>query len=200
MNWRVNSILRSRLRTCCCLLLAGGILGGFTAEAKSKKKTPSSTPTPAESPAPVQAETKKGIDIPIPINHSAQGVCVPIWTDGKLQMRYNMEVAFRVDSDQLRLTQLKLETFDDDGQPEMVIDMPQSILNLQTRVLTSTDPVTIRRKDLELVGQNMTFDTQTRQGKFVGPVRVLIYQQDQEDEPPKEAQPAASPNPSPISE
>ncbi|XHR27721.1 MAG: hypothetical protein ACFUZC_17500 [Chthoniobacteraceae bacterium] len=197
MNWRVNSILSSRLRTFCCLLLAGGILGGFTAEAKSKKKNPS--PPPAESPTPAPEETKKGIDIPIPINHSAQGVCVPIWTDGKLQMRYNMEVAFRVDSDQLRLSQLKLETFND-GEPEMVIDMPQSMLNLQTRILTSTDPVTIRRKDLLLVGQNMTFDTQTRQGKFVGPVRVLIYQQDQEDAPKKEAQPAASPNPSPVSE
>ena len=191
----------SRFHSACTLLLAAGMLcwlgGGTRAEAKTHKKKPPepvATATPSESPEP----KKGGIDIPIPINHSAQGVCFPIWTGGKLQMRYNMEIAYRVDTEQLRLTQLKLETFDENGKSEMVIDMPQSMLNLQTRIITSADPVTVRRTDLELVGQNMTFDTQTRQGKFVGPVRVLIYQQEDEPELPKPPQPAAA-QPSPAS-
>lgn len=195
MTWCVNpmagSFFSTRLRFICGLLVAGGMLhaGAFQAGAKTHKakESPSPSPTPSDTP-------NKGIDIPIPINHSAQGVCFPIWTGGKLQMRYNMEVAYRVDADQLRLTQLKLETFDDNGKPEMTIDMPESMLNLQTRVITSAAPVTVRRTDLELVGKNMTFDTQTRQGKFIGPVRVLIYKQD--DEPQAKA-PAQT---SPISE
>ena len=198
----------SRFRPVCGLLLAAGMLcwlgEGTRAEAKTHKKRP---PEPIESPTPVPDGTepkKGGIDIPIPINHSAQGVCFPIWTGGKLQMRYNMEIAYRVDAEQLRLTQLKLETFDENGKSEMVNDKPQSMLNLQTRIITSADPVTVRRTDLELVGQNMTFDTQTRQGKFVGPVRVLIYQQENEAELPKTpkspepTQPAAA-QPSPAS-
>ena len=206
MTCRVKSAFQpsfSRVRLVCGLLLAAGVLcwagEGTRAEAKTHKKKipePVASSTPSETPEP----KKGGIDIPIPINHSAQGVCFPIWTGGKLQMRYNMEIAYRVDAEQLRLTELKLETFDENGKPEMVIDMPQSMLNLQTRIITSADPVTIRRTDLELVGQNMTFDTQTRQGKLVGPVRVLIYQQESEPEPPKPAAAQPSPASSPVSE
>jgi lipopolysaccharide export system protein LptC len=61
------------------------------------------------------------------------------------------------------------------------------MFDLQSRILSSADPVTIRRTDLEVTGSNMTFDTQTRQGKFTGPTRMLIYKADDEASPSQEA-------------
>lgn len=188
MNWRVN-LTSSLTPPALCILLAGAFLAwGLPAEAKTRKATKKTNP--AESPAPAEEKSvEKAFDIPIPINHSAQGVRIPIYTDGKLQMMFESEIAFRVDTQQLRLSQLRIATYDDAGQAEMSIDMPLSIYNLKSKVLTSVDPVTIRRTDLEVMGGNMTFDTQTRQGKFTGPVRMLIYQNDEPAKPSTEVAP-----------
>ena len=169
-----------RVLVAACLLA----LGTASVEAKSKKTKTTASPTPADTTA------DKGIDIPIPIDHEAKGVRIPIYsTEGKLQMLFESEIAFRVDAQQLRLTQLKIETFDEEGKPEMSIDMPQSMFNLKTRVITSVDPVTIWRTDFQVTGGNMVFDTQTRQGKFNGPVRMLVYNVNNEADKPQESAP-----------
>ena len=137
------------------------------AKTKSKSKKPK-----ADKPATEQ----KQFEIPIPVNHDALGIRIPVFDNaGKLQMYFNSEIAFRADDDHLRMTNLKIETFDDAGKSDMLIDMPKSVLDLNTRVLSSDEPVTIRRIDFEVTGGHMTFDTQTRQGKFNGAVRMLIF-------------------------
>jgi len=178
MNWRDNAMARL-FPNIPQALRAAALAGCFLtlaiapAQARKPKKSASPTPTPAETP---DKNADKGFDIPIPINHEAMGVRIPVYNpEGTLQMIFESEVAFRVDAQQLRLTQLKIETYDDDGKSDMLIDMPNSLFNLKTRILSSDDPITIRRNDLELTGSNMKFDTQTRQGKFTGPVRMLIY-------------------------
>jgi len=66
----------------------------------------------------------------------------------------------------------------------MTIEMPNSMFDLNTRVFSSEDPVTIRRTDFEVTGAHMTFDTQTRLGKFVGPVRMLVFNLGEEKSAP----------------
>ena len=185
MNWRANRLVRlpslSRVAVAigACLLL----LGNAPVDAKTKKSKTTPTPTPSASPA----SDKSIMEVPIPIGYDAKVVRIPVLsTEGKLQMLFDSEIAFRVDARQLRLTQLKIETYDDAGKSEMFIHMPLSIFNLETRILSSTDPVTIRRTDFEITGGNMTFDTQTREGKFTGPVRMLIFNLNNEVEQPKE--------------
>ena len=156
-------------------------LGITPMEAKTKKAKIPPTPTPTP------ADGKKDFDVPIPINHDAKGVRIPIYTpDGTLQMMFESEIAFRVDARQLRLTQLKIETYDEAGQSDMTIEMPNSVFDLKTRVFSSADPVTIRRTDFEVTGSNMTFDTQTRLGKFTGPVRMLVFNLSEEKSAPHE--------------
>jgi hypothetical protein len=143
-------------------------LGAPSVEAKTKKTKKAALPTPTPS-------AEKTFDVPIPIGHSAMGIRIPIYApNGDLQMIFESEIAFRVDEQQLKMTQLKIATYTD-GKPEMAIDMPQGFFDLKTRVLSSEEAVTIRRPDLEMTGSHMTFDTQTRMGKFIGPVRVLVY-------------------------
>lgn len=188
MNWRDNPLAFSRCfaRGALRVALACSLLGlgtGFV-EAKTRSKTKKERSPSAEA-SPSATPDKNTIDIPIPVDHAAKGVRIPLYNvDGKLQMLLESEVAFRADLQQLQLTRLKIATFDEEGNPELSVDMPQSTFNLKTRVLTSTEPVTLRRSDLELVGGNMVFDTQTRQGKFTGPVRMLIYKETQEAEKP----------------
>lgn len=159
--------------------LAGSLLlwSAPPLEAKPKKekhKKAAATPSP---------EADKGFDVPIPINHAAKGIRIPIYdVEGNLQMIFESEVAFRVDEQRLKMTDLKIATYTG-GKPEMSIDMPEGFFDLKTRVLSSEEPVTIRRPDLELTGAHMTFDTQTRMGKFTGPVRMLVYNVDTEAAP-----------------
>lgn len=173
MNWHVNSMagLTSISRVALAVAWAASLLflGVPSVEAKTKKSKKIAIPTPTP-----QAK-EKSFDVPIPIGHSAKGIRIPIYApDGDLQMIFESEVAFRVDEQQLKMTALKIATYTG-GKPEMGIDMPQGYFDLKTRVLSSTDPVTIRRPDLEMTGSHMTFDTQTRIGKFTGPMRMLVY-------------------------
>jgi len=192
MNWRDNlrtyfpfrtaSLSRVALR----VLVAACLLALGTAPVQAKSKKSKASPTPADASSDKSGD--KGLDIPIPIDHEAKGVRIPIYTpEGKLQMLFESEIAFRVDAQQLRLTQLKIETYDEEGKPEMSIDMPLSMFNLKTRIITSVDPVTIWRTDFQVTGGNMVFDTQTRQGKFNGPVRMLVYSVNNEAAKPQES-------------
>lgn len=166
MVWKVTLAL---------CLLALGSAPMEAAKTKKPKKEPS-----AATPSPTPASGEKDFEVPIPINHDAKGVRIPIYNDGVLQMMFESEIAFRMDEQQLRLTQLNIETYDSEGKPEMAIDMPKSIFNLKTRVFSSVDPVMIRRTDFEITGGNMVFDTQTRVGKFTGPVHMFIFKPENE--------------------
>jgi len=140
----------------------------FQAEAKGKSKV--------RKPKSADSAEKKQFEIPVPVGHDALGLRIPVYDlSGKLQMYFNSEIAFRVDDGHLNLTNLKIETYDDAGKSDMMIDMPKSVLDLNTRILSSEEPVTIHRSDFEVTGSHMTFDTQTRQGKFASPVHMLIF-------------------------
>ncbi len=167
MNWSNNSTARHSRVLQAGRLLTFAVLVALLpagAHAKDKKKKPKG-----------DADSKY-TDIPIPVNHDAKGVKIPSYDPaGKLQMYFNIDTAFRVDERHLKMANLKIETFDEAGKSDMLIDMPASMLDLKTRIISSVDPVTIHRADFEVVGGNMTFNTQTRQGKFEGPVRMLIF-------------------------
>ncbi|HYR57315.1 MAG TPA: LPS export ABC transporter periplasmic protein LptC, partial [Chthoniobacteraceae bacterium] len=144
-------------------------------------------PAPAATPAPGEAaadDSSMRISVPVPPGHDAKGLVIP-YRDGagKLQMRFTMEFGKRVDPDHMDMTQLLIETFDDQGKSEMSIDLPQSILNLATRIISTENGVTIKRSDFELEGQTMQFDTMTRQGHLGGKVHMLIYNLDDETNP-----------------
>src|SRR5437879_5084788 len=143
----------------------------------------------------VAAKKKKGeekgaekqppkFDVMIPIKHNAKGVKLPYYdVHGKLQMNFEIEIATRIDNDHLQMKMAKMETYDEDGKQSMTIEMPVSILDLNTRVITSKKPVTVRRSDFEITGETMTFDTQIRAGKMIGKVRMLIFNRAEMTEP-----------------
>lgn len=114
--------------------------------------------------------------LPIPKGHDSKGLKIPYYDDqGSLQMTFTIGIANRLDEDHVKMSELQIETFGDDGAREMLIDLPQSLLDLSTRIITTNEGVTIRRTDFEITGQTMEFNTKTKEGRLTGRVRMLLY-------------------------
>jgi hypothetical protein len=141
-------------------------------------------------PAPNSSPTPTRFNIPIPIDHNAKGVDLPFFDNGKLQMYFVIKKAFRVDLDHLDMTHAYMQTYDDKETPDVTIYMTRSLLDLNTRVITSEVPVIIRRSDFEITGQKMVFNTQTHVGRLSGHVQMIIYNR-------QSATGGATPTPSP---
>lgn len=150
------------------------------------KKSKDSKPDPnGEKTAP------KAIDIPVPKGHDAKGLKIPYFSEeGKLQMTFNIGVAKRIDETHVEMSQLQVETYDENGVHEMTMDLPVSVLDLTTSVITAQQAVTIKREDFEITGNTMIFNTKTRAGGLGGRVRMLIYDLDEAGLAP--AEPASS--------
>ncbi|MEA3188068.1 MAG: hypothetical protein QOD99_1898 [Chthoniobacter sp.] len=169
-----------RLFVSLFLAVAVALSGAQSATAKDQKKT---------------KKAKKGdsgeagapkFNLPIPIGHSAEGVTLPYFDDrGKMQMNFKIESATRTDNDHLEMAKAEVETFDANGKSEMRVQMARSILDLNTKIVTSESPVEIRRADFDVVGERMRFNMETRSGVMNGRVRMLIYNRSDMSAQPK---------------
>ncbi|MDB6153052.1 MAG: hypothetical protein JWL90_1505 [Chthoniobacteraceae bacterium] len=123
------------------------------------------------------------MSIPMVPGHDSLGLKIPVRSrdDGRLQMLYTIGLANLPDKDHMKMVDARLETFADDGKHEMFIDLPNSIVDLNTRIITTQQSVTIKHSEFELTGQTMEFNTVTKQGKLGGKVRMLIYNLEEEE-------------------
>jgi len=146
--------------------------GAAKPKAKRQKvlsATPSASTTPGE-----QSLT----NIPLPIGHEAKGLVLPDFDlEGHLRGRFEAESAKRLDEVHIGFHALKITTYTPENQPDMTIELSESILNLKTRILSSNERSTIKRADFNIVGDSVEFDTNTRVGNLVGNVKMLITSQ-----------------------
>jgi hypothetical protein len=158
---------RSWKRGAYALFFASGI-AGFAALSFAQQGSPVAT-----SPAPKSAFSAS--KIPLPIGHEAKGIVLPDYNlQGQLQARFEAASAKRISEQELQFTGLKVITFTPENTPDVLIDVPLSILDVETRVLTARQRTTVRRGDMNISGDSMTFDTNTREGTFVGNVKMVI--------------------------
>ncbi len=61
----------------------------------------------------------------------------------------------------------------------MQIDMQTSVFDLKTKILSSQERATVKRADFNIVGDAIQFDTNTRTGRMVGNVKMVITSQSQ---------------------
>jgi len=158
--------LRSNTRLGIWALTAFLLAGGL-AQAHSNK--PKASPSPGASPSAPQ------FNVPIPVDHNAKGVDLPFFDNGKLQMYFVIRRAYRLDTGHLDMFHAFLQTYDDKETPDIAIYMNRCLLDLNTRIITSQVPVTVRRADFEITGQQMVFNTRTHVGRLTGHVRMIIY-------------------------
>jgi hypothetical protein len=117
-------------------------------------------------------------NIPLPIGHEAKGLVLPDFdADGHLRGKFEAGTARRLDQEHVRFNLLKITTFTPESTPDLTIEMSESIFDLKTRILSSDARTTVRRADFNIIGDSVQFDTNTRTGKLIGNVKMVITDQ-----------------------
>jgi hypothetical protein len=163
--------LRWTLIWLLCAVLS--ILVGFPnalAQSKGRKGKPRGKAGPSSS-----AGEQSLTNIPLPIGHEAKGLVLPDFDgDGHLRGKFEAGTARRVDEEHVGFEQLKITTYTPEDQQDLRIDMSTSVLDLKTRILSSKARTTIQRADFNIAGDSVQFDTNSRTGRLIGNVKMVI--------------------------
>jgi hypothetical protein len=143
---------------------------GASAQSKGRKGRAHAKAAPSASPG-EQSLT----NIPLPIGHEAKGLVLPDFDgDGHLRGKFEAGTAHRIDQEHIGFEQLKITTYTPEDQPDLRIDMSTSVLDLKTRILSSKARTTIERADFNIAGDSVEFDTNSRTGRLIGNVKMVI--------------------------
>jgi hypothetical protein len=139
-------------------------------QSKGRKKRVRATGTPSAS----QGEQNL-TNIPLPIGHEAKGLVLPDFDgEGHLRGKFEAGTARRIDQEHIGFQHLKITTYTPESQPDLQINMSTSVLDLNTRILTSQERTTIQRSDFNIAGDSVQFDTNSRTGRLIGNVKMVI--------------------------
>ncbi len=153
------------------LASAGPALAGKGKAGKKKKQT-------LAAPAPSASGGGSLTNIPLPIGHEAKGLVLPDFDlEGHLRGKFVAGTARRIDQEHIGFQDLKITTFTPENQLDLEIDMHTSVFDLKTRILISQERTTVRRADFNIIGDSVQFDTNTRTGRLIGNVKMVITQQ-----------------------
>ena len=150
-----------------CAVIAAPQVSG---QSKGRKKKAGASATAGGSPG-EQSLT----NIPLPIGHEAKGLVLPDFDgDGRLRGKFEAGTAHRIDQEHVGFQHLKITTYTPQSQPDLQIDMSTSVLDLKTRILSSKERTTIQRSDFNIVGDSVQFDTNSKTGRLIGNVKMVI--------------------------
>jgi hypothetical protein len=142
-----------------------------SAQSKAHKRKPARG---AASPT-VSPSEQTLANIPLPIGHEAKGLVLPDFDgEGHLRGRFEAGTARRIDEGHVGFEHLKITTYSPENQPDLKIDMHTSILDLKTHILSSQERTTIQRADFNIVGDSVQFDPNTKTGRLIGNVKMVI--------------------------
>lgn len=156
-------------------VLAAGICGAVAQEPTPKpEKKPKAAEKDAKADAAKGEEKEPEFDIPVAAGVPVKGIKIPYYgEDGQLQMQFMAEVATKIDDKNIEMSNLKIDIYDDD-RDKFYVEMPSSVFNLDSRVLTGTN-VRIKRDDFDIVGDEGEFLIKTKFGKLTGNVKMIIF-------------------------
>ena len=141
-----------------------------SAQSKGRKGKPHAKAGPSSSP-----DEQSLTNIPLPIGHEAKGLVLPDFdADGHLRGKFEAGTARRIDQEHVGFEQLKIYTYTPEDQPDLRIDMSTSVLDLKTRILSSKARTTIQRADFNIAGDSVEFDTNSKTGRLIGNVKMVI--------------------------
>jgi hypothetical protein len=113
--------------------------------------------------------------VPLPIGHEAKGLVLPDFDEnGHLRGRFTAGTARRVDAEHMEFHDLNITTFTDDNKIDLQIAMADSVLDLNTHVLTSPQRTTVKRYDFEIVGDRARFEPAAHHSTLTGNVKMVI--------------------------
>jgi hypothetical protein len=120
------------------------------------------------------AGENEGIDLPIPVGIPMNGLKIPHYDDeGKQDMLMESDVATKIDDETIEFQNLRIEALDDEGR-KIFVELPHSVFNLESRILSGNQSARIHREDFEIKGDSIEFDTRTKFGRMRGQVTMII--------------------------
>jgi hypothetical protein len=124
---------------------------------------------------------ERKVVLPIPVGHDVKGLRIPVRNEeGKMEFRMDIAWARRLDEQNVEMRSSIIQTYDDvTYKPSAKVELQNSVMNMETNIITSHDPVVVSREDFRLTGDSMEFNTKTRQGRVIGNVRLIIYNRDE---------------------
>ena len=148
------------------LLLSSPCLAGEAA--------PAATPAPPASPTPAPVRPAGEFQLPVPEGMPVTGIKVPHYdAEGNLLMVFEAASAQRTADDKIEIEDLNLEAMDEEGR-KVVVQMPRSTFNLDSKVVTGDKTASISREDLRVTADELDFDTNTRFVKMRGNITMVI--------------------------
>jgi hypothetical protein len=173
---RVKRLFLTRVLSVWLLLILPSVLTSApyaVGQQKGHKKKARATATPSGS-----RRDQSLVNIPLPIGHEAKGLVLPDFDgEGHLRGRFEAGTAHRIDEEHVGFQHLKITTFTPQNQRDLQIDMSTSVLDLKTRIMSSQERTTIQRADFNISGDSVQFDTNTRTGRLIGNVKMVITDQ-----------------------
>jgi hypothetical protein len=134
---------------------------------------------PAASVAADDEDEDDAINVPIPVGKDAMGLRIPLYDQkGNLTMTLDVQRAQKTDEFSMEMEGTVVQTYAQSEKPDLRIDLPLSVINLRTRVVSSNSPVTIEREDFRLTGDAMEFHLKSKKGRVMRNVKMLIYNRD----------------------
>lgn len=150
-----------------CVVIAASQVSG---QSKGGKKKAGTSATVGGSPG-----DQSLTNIPLPIGHEAKGLVLPDFDgDGRLRGKFEAGTAHRMDQEHVSFQHLKITTYTPESQTDLQIDMQTSVLDLKTRILSSQERTTIQRSDFNIAGDSVQFDTNSKTGRLIGNVKMVI--------------------------
>jgi hypothetical protein len=170
---RLTDFKRTSLLVLTPLLMAGWVMASSDDPApNTKTKTMTNAMVAADSSSTSTSNNASKIDLPVPVGEPVKGIKIPQYDEkGNLTMSLTADVAQKLDERQVELTKLKV-LFNDKEQKEIVVEIPHSMLDLESKKLIADSETVITREDFEITGQTAEFDTVARKGIFKGHVRA----------------------------
>lgn len=115
------------------------------------------------------------MSLPLVEGNDSKGLKIPYYdVEGDLQMIFTIGIATRLDADRVKMQETKVETFNEEGEVDMTVQLPTSVLDLNTRIISSETATTIQREDFVITGDTVQFNTVTKQGTLIGNVRMVV--------------------------
>jgi len=91
-------------------------------------------------------------------------------------MQFDMESAKRVSDQDIEMHVATIQTYDQQTtKPDAKIELKIAMMNLDTNVIKTNDPVRVSREDFVLTADGGEFNSKLRQGRVVGNVHLIIY-------------------------
>ena len=118
------------------------------------------------------------IDIPVSVGQVLKGMRLPYYEKNqpdKLSLRLNAEQAERASDTQFKFKGLRIEIYEDSAEkPTMEVVMNDAVYDQTTNLLKSLDRAKIKGEQFEIIGQQLEFDSKTRNSRLLGPVFMTM--------------------------